>query len=297
MPSPSWDVVADVQLLLQFPFMQNAFAAGTLVAIVAGATGYFVVLRGQTFATHMLSQVGFPGAAAAVLLQLPAVVGLVAFCLVAAASVGALGRDVEPGRRTESAAVASILALALGAGFLLFRLYGGSTSGIYGLLFGSILGITGQDVALTAALAAAAILFLAAIGRPLVFASVDPDVARARGVPVRALAAAFLAVLALAVAIAVQIVGTLLTFALLAVPAAVALQVTPRPGRAVAVAVALALAFTWSGLALAYFTDLPVGFYVTTVAFATYVGVRLVSVATRAMLSAHPPGEVTAARP
>ena len=127
---------------------------------------------------------------------------------------------------------------------------------------------------MTAAVAIAGLAFLAAIGRPLVFASVDPDVADARGVPVRALAMAFLLILAISVAVTVQIVGTLLVFALLVAPGAAALQVTARPVAGVAISVAVAVAVTWAGLALAYFTDLPVGFLVTTLALGAYAAAR-----------------------
>src|SRR5437868_3707146 len=127
----SWDLLADLQLLLQFPFMQNAFLAATLVALLAGVAGYFVVLRGQSFAAHMLSQVGFPGAAAAVLLHLSPVLGLIVFCAGAAVGIAALGREIDAGHRLESAAIGSILAFALGLGFLFVRLYGGSAQGIY----------------------------------------------------------------------------------------------------------------------------------------------------------------------
>jgi zinc/manganese transport system permease protein len=249
--------------LLDFHFMQNAYAAGTLVALLAGAAGYFVVLRGQSFAAHMLSQVGFPGAAAALLVHVSPVLGLIVFCVAAALGVGWLGRDPDAGNRRESAAVGSILAFALGLGLLFFRLYAGSASGIYAFLFGTILGITDTDVQVTLAVAVACGAALILVGRPLLFASVDPDVAEARGVPVRALSVGFLVLLALAVAITVQI----------------ALQVTARPATGVAVSVALAVAVTWLGLALAYFTFLPVGFFITTLGFGAYSAARAAKVA------------------
>ncbi len=271
---PSWDLVANVQLLLQFHFMQNAFVAGTLVALLAGAAGYFVVLRGQSFAAHMLSQVGFPGAAGAVLVHVAPVFGLIAFCVAAALGIGWVGRNVDAGHRAESAAVGSILAFSLGLGLLFFRLYAGSAAGIYGFLFGTILGISDRDIQLTFVVALLGLGALAIFGRPLVFATVDPDVAEARGVNVRLISIAFLVILALAVAITVQIVGTLLIFALLVAPGASALQLTVRPGRALALSVLLSLGFTWFGLALAYFSDLPVGFFITTLSFAAYVAIR-----------------------
>ncbi len=270
----SWDFLADLQLLLQFHFMQNAYAAGTLVALLAGIAGYFVVLRGQSFVAHMLSQVGFPGAAAGVLVHVSPVVGLIVFCVGAALGIGWMGRNPDAGRRAESAAVGTILAFSLGLGLLFFRLYAGSVQGIYSFLFGTILGISDGDVQLTLVVTALGMLALTIIGRPLIFASVDPDVAEARGVPVRALAITFLVVVALSVAITVQIVGTLLIFALLVAPGAAALQLTASPGRALAASVMLAVACTWLGLAFAYFTDLPVGFFITTLAFGAYVIAR-----------------------
>ena len=260
--------------LLQYHFMQNAYAAGTLVAVLAGAAGYFVVLRGQSFVAHTLSQVGFPGAAAGVLLNVSPVLGLLAFCGAGALAIGTLGRNVDAGRRTESAAVGSILALALGLGLLFVRLRGGSAQSIYAFLFGTVLGVTDTDVAITLAVAVAGAVALAIMARPLVFASVDPNVAEARGVPVQALSIAFLLVLALSVAIAVQIAGTLLIFALLVTPAAAAVLLTARPMPALALSVAIAVAVTWVGLALAYYTDFPVGFFVTTLAFGAYVVTR-----------------------
>ena len=272
---PSWDVVADVQLLLQYHFMQNALLAGTLVALLAGVAGYFVVLRGQSFAAHMLSQVGFPGAAAAVLLHAPPVAGLVAFCGGAALGVSAVRGRLEAGGRTESAAVGSLLALALALGLVFVRLYSGSVQDVYAFLFGSILGITDGDVAVIVVTAALGLAALAYAGRPLLFASVDAAVAEARGVPVARLGTAFLLTLALAVAVTVQIVGTLLVFALLIAPAASAVRLTTRPAAAMALSVGLALATTWAGMAVAYFTPLPVGFVITSLGFAAYVAATL----------------------
>ncbi len=260
--------------VLRFHFMQNAFLAGTLVALLAGVAGYFVVLRGQSFVAHTLSQVGFPGAAASVLAHVSPVVGLIVFCVAAALGIGWRGRDVEAGSRAEAAAVGSILAFALGLGLLFFRLYAGSAEGIYSFLFGSILGITDSQVQLTAVVAVLSLAVLLLVARPLVFASVDPDVAEARGVPARGLALAFLVLLALAVAITVQIVGTLLIFALLLAPGAAALQLTPRPAAGVVVGVIVSLVATWAGLSLAYYTLLPVGFFITSLAFAAYLAAR-----------------------
>jgi zinc/manganese transport system permease protein len=272
---PSWDVLADLQLLLQFHFMQNALAVGTLVALLSGAIGYFVVLRGQSFASHMLSQVGFPGAAAGVLVHTSPVLGLIVFCVSAALALGWRRRGLDAGRRSESAAVGSILAFSVALGLLFFRLYAGSAQGIYAFLFGSILGITDRDVTVTAFTTLTALAVMAFIGRPLLFASVDPAAAEARGVPVRTLSLVFLVLLALSVAETVQVVGTLLIFALLVTPGAVAQQLTSRPSHGLPLTLGLSLVFTWTALAIAYFTIFPVGFLVTTLAFGAYLVIRL----------------------
>ena len=230
------------------------------------------------FVAHTLSQVGFPGAAAGVLVHASPVAGLITFCVAAALGIGWRGREPEPGNRAEAAAVGSILAFSLGLGLLFFRLYAGSAAGIYSFLFGSILGITDSDVLLTVLVTIAGLAVLAFIGRPLVFASVDPDVAEARGVPVRMLAAGFLVVLALAVAIAVQIVGTLLIFALLVAPGAAALQLTARPVLGLLASVLLSLLVTWIGLTLAYYSVFPVGFFITSLAFGAYLLARALRV-------------------
>jgi zinc/manganese transport system permease protein len=271
----SWDLLSDLQQLLAFPFMRNALLAGTVVALVGGAVGYFIVLRGQSFAAHTLSQVGFPGAAAGVLAHTSPLLGLLVFCCGSALGIGLMGRGLDAGRRSESAVVATILAFALGLGLLFVRLYAGSSQDVYAFLFGTILGISDRDVVITAAVAGVALLALALVGRPLLFASVDPDVAQSRGVPVRALSVCFLVMVAVAVAQAVQIVGTMLIFALLVAPAATAQQLSARPWRTLGLSVALSLLFTWAGLATAYFTIYPVGFFVTTFAFGTYLALRL----------------------
>lgn len=276
--APSWDLLADLQLLLQFHFMQNALLVGTLVALLGGAIGYFVILRGQSFASHMLSQVGFPGAAAGVLLHTSPVLGLIVFCVTAALAIGGRRRGLDAGRRSESAAVGSILAFSVALGLLFFRLYAGSAQGIYAFLFGSILGITDRDLLVTAFTTVAGLAVMCWIARPLLFASVDPAAAEARGVPVQTLSLAFLILLALSVAETVQVVGTLLIFALLVTPGAVAQQITSRPAIGLPLTIALSLVFTWAALAIAYFTIFPVGFLVTTLAFGTYLLIRLAKV-------------------
>jgi zinc/manganese transport system permease protein len=225
----------------------------------------------------MLSQVGFPGAAGAVLLHLAPVLGLVVFCVAAALGINAAGSGFNAGRRRESAAVGSILAFSLALGLLFFNLVPGSAEAIYAFLFGTVFGITDLDVTTALLTASATLLGLAVLCRPLLFASLDPSVAEARGIPVRLLSTIFLLVTAVAVAESVQVVGTLLVFALLVTPGAVAQRISAEPYRGLALSMTLALLFTWAGLAVAYFSDLPVGFFITTFAFGTYLVARAVA--------------------
>jgi len=270
----SWDPLSDLQQLLAYPFMVNALEAGTIVAVMAGVTGWFIVLRQQTFAGHTLSIIAFTRAAAASLAVLPLAVGYFSFCALGALALA----GIAGARKTlsaESAAIGSLQAFALALGFLFVTLYHGVLSGLDSLLFGTFLGITGRQVSVLLAVAAAAVTLVALAARPLIFASVDPEVARAAGVPVRLLGFGFLLVLGLSVAETSQITGALLVFALLVTPAATAHRLTSRPGLGIALSVALALAVTWLGLALAYFSIYPVGFYVTSLSFALYLLVRV----------------------
>jgi zinc/manganese transport system permease protein len=272
----SWNPVDDVDALFTYPFMQHALAAGTIVAVMAGVVGWFMVLRRQTFAGHTLSITAFTGASAAGLAGVPVVVGYFGVC-----GLGALALAASAGGRrglsSESAATGSIQALALAFGFLFVSLYHGILNGLDSLLFGTFLGITSSQVLVLLVVAVAAIVVVGVAARPLLFASVDPDVARAGGVPVQLLGLGFLIVLGLSVAETSQITGALLVFALLVTPAAAAQRITSRPLLGVALSVTLALAITWLGLALAYFSIYPVGFYITSIAFAVYVLARVLT--------------------
>jgi zinc/manganese transport system permease protein len=254
--------------------MVNALEAGTIVAVMAGVTGWFMVLRRQTFAGHTLSVIAFAGAAAAGFAGIPVAFGYFSVCglgALALAGISGSNRNLS----IESAATGSLQALGLALGFVFVSLYHGVLNGLDSLLFGTFLGITSRQVTVLLAVATAAILLVVAVARPLFFASVDADVARARGVPVVLLGFVFLLVLGLSVAETSQITGSLLVFALLVTPAATAHQLTARPALGIALSVAIAVAVTWLGLALAYFSIYPVGFYVTSLSFALYVVVRV----------------------
>jgi zinc/manganese transport system permease protein len=273
----SWNPVTDLQQLFAYHFMVNALESGTAVAVMAGAIGWFMVLRRQTFAGHTLAVVAFPGAAAAALAGVPLAFGYFGACAAAAIVLGLVSAGSVRSQSRESAAIGTVQALALGLGYLFVSLYHGLLSDVQSLLFGTFLGISdGQTLALVAA-AAASLALLAVGGRPLLFASVDGETAQAAGVPVAALSLGFLLLLGLAVAGTSQITGVLLVFALLVTPAAAAQQVTARPVPGLVLSVAIGLAVTWIGLALAYFSIYPASFYITSLAFAVYVAARLVA--------------------
>jgi len=273
----SWNLVRDVRQMFAYSFMVNAFRAGTVVAVTAGATGWFMVLRRQTFAGHTLAVAGFPGAAGAIWLGVGATYGYFAFCLAAALLIAAIptAGGATAGRAAESATVGTVQAFALACGFLFVSLYKGFLGGVNTLLFGSFLGITDGMVLTLTAVAVAVLAVLAVLGRPLLFASLDPAVAAATGVPVRALSVAFLIVLGSTAAEVSQITGTLLVFTLLVIPAATAQILTPRPALSLALTVLFGLLVTWAGLTVAYYSPYPIGFFITSFAFGLYLLARL----------------------
>ncbi len=257
--------------IFQYSFIQDAFIAGSTVAVVAGIVGYFLVTRGLTFAGHALSHIGFAGAAGALLFGVDPLFGMLVFTIAAGIGIGVLRRDLHE----EDINIGIIMMLTLGLGALFIALYSGYAEQAYSILFGTILGISRADVLVTLGIGVAALAALAFIFRPLLFSSIDPEVAAARGVPVRALGIAFLVITAVAVSMSVQVVGVLLVFTLLVGPAAVATRLAARPLAAVALSIAIGLAFTWSGILAAAVSGWPVAFCIATVAFAVYLPVRL----------------------
>ena len=275
----SWNLFKDVQELFSYPFMVHALAAGTIVAVLAAIVGWFMVLRQQSFAGHTLALVGFPGAAGAALLGVSVTYGYFGGAILAALAIALLPGSGGKRRREESAVTGTVQAFVLACGFLFVALYPGSLSGLNALLFGSFLGISLTQVFVLLGAAALVLVLLAFLGRPLLFASVDPQAAEARGVPVRLLSAGFLLLLGVAVAEVSQITGALLVFALLVMPAATAQRLTVRPALSLGLAVVIGIVVTWLALGVAFYTPYPVGFFVTTFAFAIYLLAVLYSVA------------------
>jgi zinc/manganese transport system permease protein len=248
--------------ILTSPFMAHALIGGSLVAIAAGLLGYFVITRQNAFAAHALAHIGFPGATGAILIGAPVTVGLTVFCVGGGLLIGLFGRRLAD----REMATGTILALATALGVLFASLASANARTTTSVLFGNLLAISRSQLVVFAAFTAAVVLALAVVARPLMFASVDPEVAAARGVPVRALGVAFVVLLALTITMAVQVVGTLLLFALVVTPAATALRLTARPALVAATAVALALGSVWGGLVLSAMIDLPPSFFIVALA-------------------------------
>lgn len=253
--------------LLQYQFVESAFLAGTIIAVVCAIIGYFVVIRSQAFAAHALSHIGFAGATGAAIFGIGALLGTLLFTLFAALGMGALGKRIQ----NRDVEIGMILSFALGLGVLFLKLYTANASEAVGILFGSILSVTPLDVVLAIITGVIVLIILCILFRPLLFASIDPEVAEARGVPVNFLSIVFLLLLAATVTEAILIVGILLVFALIVAPAAIAQHMSKRPGIAIGIAVFWGLLFTWGGLFLALFLHGPVSFFIAGLASLTYL--------------------------
>jgi len=252
--------------MLDYDFMQNAFAAAGIAAVVSGLVGYFLVLRGQTFAGHALGHIGFAGATGAVLLDVAPIWGLVGLTVAAGVAMGALGERIS-GR---DVAIGVVLALALGLGLLFLHYYTAFATQATALLFGNVLAVDRSTIATLLGLAVLTLAGLAAIMRPLIFASLQPELAEAKGVPLNFISIAFLVIVALAVSESAQIVGILLVFALMVGPPATAQRLVTGLWSGVALSAVLALAEAWLGLVIAYYTDWPVSFCIATLSALGY---------------------------
>jgi zinc/manganese transport system permease protein len=263
----SVNLLADLQDMWQYPFMQHAFEAGTMVAIIAGIVGYFVVLRRSSFAAHALSHVGFSGAAAAVLIGIDPVIGLLLFTSGGGITMALLGRRAT----SRDVQIGTVLAFMLGLGVLFISLYKGYASEAYSILFGQILGISNDDVIVTFGAGLVILVLTALVYRPLLFASLDEDVAEAKGLPMLTLGVIFMLLVAVAVSVSVQVVGVLLIFSLMVTPAAIAHRLAKRPRKGIVISVMVALIATWTGLFIAFYEPYPVSFFITSIVFAMYV--------------------------
>ncbi|HJT59795.1 MAG TPA: metal ABC transporter permease [Ktedonobacteraceae bacterium] len=275
LPPFSLNLWQDIQAILSYDFMRQALLVGTILSFAAGLVGYFVVLRHQVFAGEALSDVAFTGALGGAVLGINPLLSLLATTIAAALAMGGFderlrGRDV---------AIGIVLVWVLGLGVLFLSLFtmrvSGTGTGFSGVtaLFGNILGISTGQARVIAIISALTIFALLLIARPLLFASLDPDVATAKGVPVRSLGLGFMVLLAITVSEATLAVGALLVFALLLLPAAIAQQVTNRPYSAFALSAGLAIIMTWLGLTTGFYTGYPSSVCITLLTFASYVAV------------------------
>jgi zinc/manganese transport system permease protein len=273
LPPFTFNLWQDIQVMFNYNFMRQALLAGTILSVVAGLVGYFVVLRHQAFAGESLSDVAFTGALGGAALGINPLASLLVSTLAVALAMGGFGERL----RGRDVAIGTVLAWVLGLGVLFLSLFtthaSGTGTGFSGVtvLFGNILGISKEQTWGIALVSVVAVLALALIARPLLFASLDPDVAAARGVPVRALGFVFMALLAVTVSEATLAVGALLVFALLLLPAAIAHQVTSRPYTALALSAGLAVILTWLGIAIGFYTGYPSSVCISLLAFASYV--------------------------
>lgn len=260
------------QILLS-DFMLQAFIAGILIAIACGIMGYFTIIRHSTFAAHALAHIGLPGATGAVLLGLPVAAGLGAFALGGALVIGTLGKKVSE----REIATGTVLAFATGLGLFFARLSSSASQQMQAILFGSILTISTAQIIGFAIFDALLFLVMCIVYRPLLFSSLDTEVATARGVPVHALNIIFMAIMAGVITVAVPAVGTLLVFALVITPAATASMLTRSPFSAMVVATLICLVSIWGGLVLSAMFPAPPSFIIVTISTLIWLITRLTS--------------------
>jgi len=246
-------------------FMVNAWVIATIVAVIAGVVGFFVVLRGAAFPAHAIPNGAFAGAAAANLIGVNELAGLAVFALFAAAGIGSLGRR---GKQDVATALALVMMLALGGVFL--SLGGGYEPEIYSLLFGEVLGVSTTEILPVALLGLACVGAIVVLYRPLMLSSIVPEIAEARGIRGHRMEMAFLLVVAASTAMTVPVVGALLIFSLMIGPPAAARSFTDRPPLAMALSVGIALVIVWAAIACSFRTDWPIGFFVGSFGAAAY---------------------------
>jgi zinc/manganese transport system permease protein len=252
------------------PLVRNSLIAGAVLGVLGGVIGVVVMARDLPFAVHGISELSFAGASGALLFGTSVVSGAFAGSLIAAVLLGALGLRA----RDRNSVIGVIMPFGLGLGILFLALYQGRSANKFGLLTGQIVAVDTTALRTLVVTAAVVLAVLAVIWRPLMFASVDEDVAAARGVPVRLLGPLFMALLGCAVALSVQVVGALLVLALLSVPAAAATKVTASPVLVPVLSVAFALTATVGGIFVAVGTSIPISPYITTISFLIYLGCR-----------------------
>ncbi len=255
------------------PLVQNSIWAGAVLGLLGGLIGTFVMMRDLAFAVHGIAELSFAGAAFALLIGANVVFGSLVGSVIAALLLGLMGIRA----RDRNSIIGVIMPFGLGLGILFLALYEGRAANKFGLLTGQIVSVDEVQLTLLAGCAVVVMVALAAIWRPLTFASVDADLADARGVPVRGLSLAFMFLLGVSVALSIQVVGALLVLALLITPAAAALKVTSSPRLVVLLSVVFACTSVVGGILLALGGRIPISPYVTTISFLIYLVCRAIS--------------------
>lgn len=266
-------IITTLHAIFDYDFMRNAFFAGTIAAITASVVGYFVIIRNLSFAGHALSHVGFAGATGAGLIGLNPITGQLLLTLVAAAGMGTLSRRISKSDMT----IGIILAFSLGLGMLFMHFYNAYAGQVTAILFGDLLGVSNQLIHSMLLYSTLCLIALAIIVRPLLFASLEPELAEAKGVSLTKISVLFLLIVAVAVTQASQAVGILLVFTLLIGPAAAATNCTRTIAKGLITTVILAISIVWIGILLAYFTDLPTSFWISTLSLLIYLGSLVVA--------------------
>jgi zinc/manganese transport system permease protein len=287
------NVIYDLRVMLLYEFMRNLFEAGTIIAVLSGIVSYLVVLRRSSFAAHALGHVGFSGAAGAVLFGVNPFYGLLLFTTVSGSGIAVLGkkashRDVEIG---------TVLAFMLGLGLLFLAAYNGYATEAYSILFGQVVGISSAQVALTFWSSLIVLLALGLVFRQILFASLDEEVAEAKGMHTTLLGVVFMLALAVAISVAVTVIGVLLIFALMVTPAAIAVRLAKRPLYAILISVGVALFATWAGAFIAFYEVEPTSFFIVTIIFLIYVAVRATPLVTELFRSTRTPASRPVSRP
>ncbi|GAA3729740.1 metal ABC transporter permease [Leifsonia bigeumensis] len=252
--------------------VKNSIIAGALLGVVGGLIGPFIMTRDLAFAVHGVSELSFAGASAALLFGANVVAGSLVGSLLAAILIGVLGARA----RERNSIIAVLMPFGLGLGILFLALYQGRAANKFGLLTGQIVSVDNPQLFWLILVSVVVIVGLVVMWRPLTFASVDEDVARARGLPVTAISILFMILLALATAVSIQIIGALLVLALLVTPAAAAMRVTASPLLTPILSVVFAVVAVVGGILLALGGGLPISPYVTTISFLIYLVCRLI---------------------
>lgn len=253
--------------IFDYEFMRFAFMAGTLAALLAGIVGYFVVIRNLVFAAHALGHIGFAGASGALLVGLSPISGQFILTMIAAFGMGALGSKISK----NDMVIGIVLSFCLGLGTLFLHFYNGYAGQATVILFGNLLGVSVHDLWVMLVLTVVSLISVAVIARPLLFSSLESELAEAKGISLSRMAIVFIIIVAIAVVLASQVVGVILVFTLLIGPAAIALRWTERFWTGFGLSITLALIIVWLGITLSYLTDWPISFWISTLVFVAYI--------------------------